>query len=358
MDANQFTQLLHTLTAALQNQPAPQITVTAPAAPQVNITSDLGKPGKCKGEKGRDLDRFLSQCELYWVTAVITDNKVRVVTALNRFEDKAAQWAVPITDHMAANNGALPAGIDTWAKFKEELQKYFSDATPEDTAIIELNQLCNLDTKAKNARDVAIYVTDFKALVARITGLSSKDKQIRFVEGLPQYIYRQLAIQQNPPTDYDTWVDRALVAAANARIREKEAQEKKATTPSTTTPAAKPNTTVPRFTPRPNNNNAHVPMDVDASKLEDRPFRGTCFTCGKQGHKANDPVIHPRPPRRVNASQTNAEASSSGSQGAPAPTQSPAAPAADSVTIAAILQQLENLRAENAELKRRLEEGF
>lgn len=154
--------------AGLQNLPTPT----------VNVQSDISKPGKYKGEKGRDLDRFLSQCELYWVTANVTDDHKRVVNALNRFEDKAAQWSISITDHMAAHAGTLPAEVDTWAKFKALLEKFFGDATPEDTAIMELDKLCRLEKKEKDTRDVAHYVTDFKAAIARITGLSNKDKEI------------------------------------------------------------------------------------------------------------------------------------------------------------------------------------
>ena len=70
----------------------------------------------------------------------ITVEKTRILTALGLMEDKAAQSAIAITDFIAANNGALPNELDTWAKLRAELTKYFGDATPEDTAIIELNQ--------------------------------------------------------------------------------------------------------------------------------------------------------------------------------------------------------------------------
>lgn len=136
MDQNLVNALATALAQALRNTPAPTVVVN---------NNDSAKPDKYKGEKGRDLDRFISQLEAYWVTANVTADRAKVVTVLGRLTDKAAQWAIPITDHMAANGGALPANVSTWALLKEELQKYFGDATPEDTAVMELERLCNLE---------------------------------------------------------------------------------------------------------------------------------------------------------------------------------------------------------------------
>ena len=88
-------------------------------------------------------------------------------------------------------------------------------------------------------------------------------------------------------------------------------------------------------------------MDVDASRTETRK----CYNCNKVGHLSRN-CPDPPQPRRVQATM-NAPDPTIG-MGPPQP-----APSTNSdATIAAVLQQMEELRKENADLKKRLEEGF
>ena len=89
-------------------------------------------------------------------------------------------------------------------------------------------------------------------------------------------------------------------------------------------------------------------MDVDASRTETRK----CYNCNKVGHLSRN-CPDPQRPRRVQA--TNAPDPTIGMG---PPQQAPPTPTASDATIAAVLQQMEELRKENAELKKRLEEGF
>ena len=132
---------------------------TPPAQINVNPSADSVKPGKYKGERGRDLDRFISQCDAYWVTANVIEDRKKILTALGLLEGPAAHWAIGITDWMATHAGTLPLDVSTWDQFTAQLRKFFCDATPEDSAILELTKLCNLEAKERNARDVAAYVT-------------------------------------------------------------------------------------------------------------------------------------------------------------------------------------------------------
>ena len=99
----------HTITLA-DIQAIIQTAVTSAISAQTGMTRSIEKPDKYKGEKGRDVERFIPQCEAYWVAAGITEEKVKVMTAVGRLTEKAAQWAIMITDHMAGHNGNLPDG--------------------------------------------------------------------------------------------------------------------------------------------------------------------------------------------------------------------------------------------------------
>lgn len=104
----------NTITAFQATQPAVAPAPAPAAATLIAVhVQQFEKPEKYKGVRGRDLERFISQCEAYFVVGNVATNVQRVMTALGRLSEEAAQWAIGITDHMAANTGALPLDVDT-----------------------------------------------------------------------------------------------------------------------------------------------------------------------------------------------------------------------------------------------------
>lgn len=169
--AGTITLTSNQLAAIVQNVVAAAM-AAAPAHVASIIVSSHERPDKYKGEKGCDLDRFISQCKAYWVVTNITDEKTKVLTALGRLEDKASQWAIELTDYMTTNAGALSPTCDPWPHLHDLLKQYFEDATLKDRAIVEL------DAKVCSTCDVGYYIAEFNALTACISGLSTEDKEI------------------------------------------------------------------------------------------------------------------------------------------------------------------------------------
>lgn len=232
------------------------------------------------------MKHFISQCNSYYVLSLVQSDKTKVISALGRLEEKAAEWAIHITDYMALHNSRLPDNVNIWAKFKELLCKYFGDTTPEDKAIVELDRLCNLKAKERAGWNVCHYVSAFQTLVAQIPSLSTKDKEIRFCKDLLNQIFSNLTTSDTPPTDFDNQVARSLRAyAAFKQIREKEAADKKT---ATSTPCIAP-VVAPQFIPRPAApaNLNYMSIDVDAYQQHYQagdPHK--CYNCNQVSHIA------------------------------------------------------------------------
>ena len=104
-------------------------------------------PEKYRGDRAQpdDLEQFISQVKAYVVARGITNEKKKVLLAIGRLTEKASAWAIPITNHMSDNNGALHGDYDTLKKFFIELHKAFSTKHITKVAQIQLQKLCSLE---------------------------------------------------------------------------------------------------------------------------------------------------------------------------------------------------------------------
>ena len=291
----QFNDLITALTGA----------ITTPA-------NNIAKPKDYKGEHGRDLDRFISQVNAYLAQQTGWSDSKKVLAVIGFLADKAAQWAIPITDHMGSHQGALPAEYDTWEKLAQALRDAFGDSDTERSAMIRLDALCSYLHAERKTRDVSEYITEFKTLAAR-TKLSETDKLHRFEQGLPdryQFLYAEKATKATTVAEFEKW---ALGLYANYQ-RQKEAQTlaKAAAKPAASSQSRPPpprTVTAPTPTPRPSQQGP-VPMDIDASSSNQGNDPRKCYNCNEIGHISRN-CPKPRRQRKANISASNTESEAS-----------------------------------------------
>ena len=221
----------------------------AAVSQQLQPRDHIAKPKDYKGEYGRDLDRFISQVNAYLAQQTGWTETRKVMAVIGFLADKVAQWAIPITDYMGANQGALPAEYDTWEKLAKELRNAFGDHDTARSAMIRLDALCNYANPDRKTRDVSEYITEFKTLAAR-TRLSDTDKIHRFEQGLPdryQFLYAEHATRFTDIPAFEKWA--LNLYAGYQRQKETQALMKAQAKPATSTTTTRPSPRVRRLQP-------------------------------------------------------------------------------------------------------------
>lgn len=279
----QFQELLQTL--ANMAAPAPR-------------EEQYPRPEKYKGDRSQtaDLDRFVSQVRAYTVARGLYDETKKVLFAVGLLTEKAAEWAIPITDYMSAHDGALPADYDTLEKFFTQLRQNFGVTAIREVALIQLQKLCAIDHPQRNSRDVSAYMTEFQTMAGRAS-VSQDMMKFWFEQGLPNQYRQAYATMEVPPATFAASIKRAQQIYSSLAQNKLSAQAAVAPAPRVQNRAPQARVS------HPTSNNDHVPMDVDASKAPTGNDPRKCYNCGEVGHISRN-CKKPRKPRTVQATST------------------------------------------------------
>lgn len=278
---NLLTQQVQTLQQ--QNQPVLRLAETIYAL-----------PGKFKGERGPDAQRFLIEIKRFidrQVLSLDTINK-QVECALSYMEDKAANWKQRYLQ--ALDNGGTP--FANWDEFKDAFKLAFERIEDSTEALEELKRLY------QGKKSTAEYHALFDRAAARTT-LSDFDKRTRFYDGLSKVVKDALIFTNKNVDDYGDLVKEAIRLDNHISQRKWEEGRDNRSPRLWSAPAGNITTSSTR------DPNA---MDVDAGKT---PDTRTCYNCGKQGHIRRFCRERPKLAQGQNIRATGTEPTAAGNEG-------------------------------------------
>lgn len=285
--------------APVVNIPAPIVNVPAPVvnvqAPQPNVQGGGGgglkpaKPEAFKGEIGASAKTFLQAARMYMALRPqdFPDDTTRIAWVLMLMQDRAAQWAQPITAEILA--GAGTARSNTWATFETEFRTAFYDPDEIRTASHRLIRL-------RQTRDTVAYTSEFRELVAVLGWTEEAQLMNRYYEGLKGHV-KDMLLGVAKPATLDALITTSIECDKRYWERQMDKKEEHSS-PSTKPPKPTPRNPPPSSTtsaspsaptPAPRDPNA---MDIGANNrrlsTEERKRRlanNLCLYCGQAGHR-------------------------------------------------------------------------
>ena len=252
--------------------------MTTPAPALFDISKLLNQlaPREYDGKSAQDGLRFAASAQIYHVTLTAQDIDVQIcwVTVLNKLTEGAAAWAGPFIIKVAT--GTMPWA--DYAAFETDFKAHFCAADDKQAATAELTKLCKTSHRLGTVKD---YTTEFNAIAAR-TDFSDYDKRERYRTGLPFKI-KDIFAQGAHDIDNVEKIQKVALSVDQALAMREEERPKQFGWKKKGEKAA-------------------------ATGTGRRPFKGTCFNCGEEGHRL---LQCPKP--RVNKPQT-ASSSSAGTE--------------------------------------------
>ena len=246
-----------------------------PAQPRTRVAlPELydGKPAGCRN--------FQNKCQLYirLHPDQFLDHEAKILWAGALLKGHAFDWFQPYLEDFLEHDDATDRDDATtemfasYISFEEKLKQAFGDTEAERTAVRKIQQL-------KQTGTVNDYAQSFRGYAVQIEWDDDALKDT-FRLGLKKEIKEKM-IMEDIPDSLDDMIK--LATKIDGRLTEWKIE----THGMYPRQAYSPNTR--RY--RPNYRNRHDPMDLDAFQKQNDvkgPFKGKCFNCDKEGHRAAD----------------------------------------------------------------------
>jgi Ty3 transposon capsid-like protein len=258
----------------------------------------INKPTPFTGDR-KKVETFVQECRMYLQINrdIYTDDDDKIAFILSFMNDKEAlRWKQTFLRAITDAEGDMT--FPSTKEFIKELMNYFQ---PSNTTQDAAHQLAMLKQGKKSAEEI---ITEFR-LLCSLAGWSTTTPTdnahlIEKLQGvLNPSLVRKIMLSDNPPTDINGWVQKAILTdtlyrntqEVMSRIEGKSRNEGRTNDRNQRQPAWSK-----YFGPRKANKERDPDaMDVDAMSTEKRAAlmrKGACFICEEPGHMARDHDDH------------------------------------------------------------------
>ena len=255
-----------------QLPPQPQQVPVAPAQPD----SRAAAPDTFDGTRSK-ASSFRTQLTLYFMQRpceFVTDER-RITFALGLLRGTAGKWAEQMVRRREHTGTFEPATFTDWLQV---FDARFGDSNPQMTSVAKMEALV-----MQPSQHFDEFLVEFEML-EHDTGFNDRTLYLELLKKLPPRITKGLQTATNLPATLDGlkemvrqmdntyWLLQQVTSHSQPAPRATQAQRAQPASPGTQAP------------PLPTRQPDVVPMDVDTS----RGFRGACYKCGGQGHRAHE----------------------------------------------------------------------